>query len=51
VVISGYSVSESNEHWVDIADPFYGDSTTPYVHFVAAYLNAGRWDETYLVGQ
>ena len=51
VMISGYSVSESGEPWVDVADPYYQDSTVPYDRFVSAYLDAGAWTDTYLVGQ
>ena len=49
VMISGYSVSTSGEQWVDVADPYYEDSTVPYDQFVTAYLNAGEWSDTYLV--
>ncbi len=51
VMLSGYSVSQSGEEWVDVADPYYEDSTVPYDQFVAAYLEAGQWSDTYLVGQ
>jgi len=51
VIISGYSISQSNVPWVDISDPYYEDSTIPYQHFVSAYLDAGTWRETYLVAQ
>lgn len=51
VMISGYSISQSGEQWVDIADPYYDDSTVPYEQFVSAYLDAGAWSDTYLVDQ
>jgi len=49
VVIRGYSVSSAGEPWVDIADPYYLDSTIPYDEFVNAYLDAGVWTDTFLV--
>jgi Papain-like cysteine protease AvrRpt2 len=51
VMIDGYSVSQSGEPWVDIADPYYEDSTLPYEQFVFGYLNAGAWSDTYLLAQ
>ena len=51
VMISGYSLGQSGEQWVDIADPYYDDSILPYDQFVSAYLDAGEWSDTYLVGQ
>ncbi len=51
VMLSGYSISQSGEFWVDVSDPYYEDSTIPYEQFVNAYLDAGEWSDTYLVGQ
>ena len=51
VMITGYSVSNSGEQWLDISDPYYEDSTVPYVDFKNAYLAAGEWTDTYLLGQ
>jgi hypothetical protein len=51
VMISGYSISDSGEEWVDVADPYYEDSTIPYEQFVHAYLDAGAWTNTYLLKQ
>ncbi len=51
VMVSGYSVDQSGLQWVDIADPYYDDSTVPYDQFVSDYLGKGTWSETYLVGQ
>jgi hypothetical protein len=51
VVICGCPVTASGEQWLDIADPFYGDSTVPYQDFVHSYLNAGEWTATFLVKQ
>lgn len=49
VIIRGYATSQSGERWVDIADPFYLDSTLPYHQFVHGYLNDGVWHYTYKV--
>ena len=51
VMVSGYSVDQSGVQWVDIADPYYDDSTVPYNQFVSDYLGKGAWNSTYLVGQ
>jgi Papain-like cysteine protease AvrRpt2 len=51
VIINGYAVEASGEKWVDISDPYYEDSTVPYDQFVSAYLEAGKWSDTYLIGQ
>jgi Papain-like cysteine protease AvrRpt2 len=51
VIISGYAIEASGEKWLDISDPYYEDSTVPYDQFVSAYLEAGKWSDTYLIGQ
>ena len=51
VMISGYSSSKSGQQWLDISDPYYEDSTVTYENFKDAYLDAGKWTDTYLVGQ
>jgi Papain-like cysteine protease AvrRpt2 len=51
VMITGYSVSKSTQIWLDISDPYYEDSTVTYENFSDAYLDAGKWTDTYLVGQ
>ncbi|HEX4166623.1 MAG TPA: papain-like cysteine protease family protein [Bryobacteraceae bacterium] len=51
VIISGYAIEASGEKWVDVSDPYYEDSTVPYDQFVSAYLEAGSWSDTYLIGQ
>jgi hypothetical protein len=51
VMICGYSVSRSGTQWVDVADPYWGNSVVPYTQFVSSYLNAGVWSDSYLVNQ
>ncbi|MCU1294939.1 MAG: hypothetical protein JWP08_3789 [Bryobacterales bacterium] len=49
VMISGYSVSHSGEQWVDVADPYWGNSILPYPQFVSSYRHAGEWSDSYLL--
>jgi hypothetical protein len=49
VVICGYAVSASGEQWVDIADPYFENSTTSYNDFVHAYQGNGEWTDTFLL--
>ncbi len=51
VIISGYAIEASGEKWVDVSDPYYDDSSAPYDQFVSAYLEAGAWSDTYMIGQ
>ncbi len=51
VILSGYAIEASGEKWVDVSDPYYEDSTVPYDQFVSAYLEAGSWSDTYMIGQ
>jgi Papain-like cysteine protease AvrRpt2 len=49
VVICGYSVSAAGDQWLEVADPFYGNSTVPYDQFRTEYRHSGIWQETFLV--
>jgi hypothetical protein len=51
VMICGYSVSASGEQWVDVADPYWGNSILSYPQLVSSYLDAGKWSDSYLVNQ
>ncbi|MDQ2843696.1 MAG: hypothetical protein M3Y72_22180 [Acidobacteriota bacterium] len=51
VVICGFAVSSSGEPWLDIADPFFPNSTVPYNEFAQAYQGSGIWTDTFLVKQ
>jgi hypothetical protein len=51
VMIMGYSISELQEPWLDIADPYFEDSTVPYELFRSAYWGIGQWSNTCLVNQ
>ena len=51
VIIRGYATSQADEQWLDIADPFFDDSTVPYQQFVQGYLNDGVWHYTFLVSK
>lgn len=51
VVICGCSTTASREHWLDIADPYYGFSTLPYDEFLHAYQGSGVWTDSFLVKQ
>ena len=49
VVISGYQLLRSGAQQVNVADPFYADSTVDYNDFVASYQGSGQWTATFLV--
>ncbi len=49
VAVCGFGVSATGEHWVDIADPFFGNSTIPYDEFVQAYQGDGEWTDTFMI--
>ena len=49
IAIWGFSVTASGEQWVDVADPFFGDSTIPYTELVHSYQQDGEWTDTFLV--
>ena len=51
VIVSGYSVTQSGEHWVDVHDPARGEITVPYDSLTSSYLGAGEWVYTYIVEQ
>ena len=51
VIVSGYSIDESGTQWVDVSDPYFEDSNVPYEQLVSNYLEAGSWNETYVVSQ
>ena len=51
VAIRGFARSASGEQWVDIADPYFQDSTIPYDDFVQAYQGDGEWTDTFLLKQ
>src|SRR3982751_825509 len=53
VIITGYSIGQSEDQWVDIADPRsgYEYSTVPYEQFLSAYWGVGVWGNTCLVNQ
>jgi hypothetical protein len=36
------------EQVVAVADPWYGDSDSPYNAFVTAYQNDGSWTHSYV---
>ncbi len=49
VVIRGCRPSSSGELLVDVADPWYLDSTLTYEDFRDRYQHHGKWKGTYLV--
>ena len=49
VVICGCPVSANGEQWVDIADPFFPNSTIRLDEFSNSYEGAGEWAESFLV--
>jgi hypothetical protein len=49
VVIYGWGISASGDRWVDVADPFYANSTILYQNLVGSYQDAGEWRDTFLV--
>ena len=49
VVIVGYRETKSGQQFVDVADPWYGDSTLRYEDFRDRYQYRGQWTETYYV--
>jgi hypothetical protein len=49
VIITGYSVSDTGVNWVDVSDPFYGDSLLPFDFFSAEYMFAGQWTDSYMM--
>jgi hypothetical protein len=51
VVVYGWGISASGEPWVEVADPFFGNSLLPYDEFRNNYQQAGEWTDTFLVKQ
>jgi hypothetical protein len=51
VVICGYTISDTGEPWLTIADPKRGISRWPYDVFSNAYRGLGEWTDTYLLQQ
>ena len=48
VAVSGYQALSSGIRTIDVADPFYPDSTDDFDLFPAAYHGGGQWTTTYL---
>ena len=49
VVISGYQLLRSGIQQINVADPFYADSSIDYNDFVFDYQGNGQWTATFLV--
>jgi Papain-like cysteine protease AvrRpt2 len=49
VIVTGYSVSDTGVNWVDVSDPFYGDSLLPFDFFSAQYRFVGHWTDSYMM--
>jgi hypothetical protein len=48
VVVSGYCVLASGVRTIDVADPYYPDSTDDFDLFPSAYHGGGTWTASYL---
>jgi hypothetical protein len=51
VALSGYQVLSSGARTVDVADPFYPDSTEDFDLFPSYYHGGGEWTATFLTKQ
>ena len=51
VALSGYDVLSSGVRTVDVADPFYPDSTEDFDLFPSAYHGGGEWTATFFTKQ
>jgi Papain-like cysteine protease AvrRpt2 len=49
VMITGYSISESNLGWIDVCDPLFPDSTLPFEFFASHYMLMGHWTHSYVM--
>jgi hypothetical protein len=48
VALGGWSIDSAGTEFVDVYDPYYGFSQSPYGNFVSAYLSPGdSWTHSY----